>query len=492
MRKVRVLFGGVALLGAVACGADGAAGAEGAAGKPGAEGATGPSATGSPESSISLVEPRVAVLAGRVDVAVSVDGADLDPASTLSFGDAIKVTSVTLAGKRALRARLEVDPKAAVGFRDVVITSGGVKLTATQGFQVAPALGVKVSGGKPEQGGLVQVDIANNDAEWFDPDNLTVSAQIPEADGPLVLLSTRYVGPRDGRLVLLADPGLRTGPLALVATNYPDEPNPPLYLGAPGAITVAARTPEALSATALDKVLDQPFATALLKYTTGINKLNVVTIVPTGELRPLVIGMGKGGRLKDLISQAATQIYPTTEVGSGSLIVGNRTFEGGADPVRFGYRVSAVSLDGEAPHAEITTSKHDGTGITPFDDWGAAPPASTAAVPVRLLRGELVVGDTADVYRLGPFPAGATNLEISAFSEVPVTLAISDAVEFPAQGANTASFALGYSAGLFGSSENGAKIAHGARQSSASFRFVRVRPFNTKRGKYTLAARSLP
>ncbi len=501
MRNVRVLLGGAALvwgvLACVACGSglDGPAGSEGRAGAPGAggsAGAEGTKATTATEGSISLVEPRMAVLAGQTEVTVSVDGVDLAAGSTLSFGAGVKVSQVTPSGKRALRAVLEVDPAATPGPRDVVLTSGATKLTGTQAFQVAASMGVKVSGGKAEQGGLVQIDITNNDAEWFDPETLEVFGQLTAADGAFVPLSTDFIGPRDGRLIMLADPGLRVGPLALAATNYPDDPNGPLYLSGPGVLNVAARTPEALGTTELTKVLDQPFATSLLKYTTAANKLNVVTVTPNATLKPFVLGMGPAGKLANLISQAATQIYPTTAAGSGTLIIANSTFAGGADPAQFGFKVSALSLDAEAPVAENTAIRHDGSDATAFSDWGVAPPAIGAATPVRLLTGELVTADTADVYRLGPFPAGDSKIEVSAFSDAPITIAISDAITFPTGAANTTSIPLGYTASIFGASENGAKVAHGARASAGNFRFVRVRPLNTKRGKYTLAVRRVP
>lgn len=496
MRKVRVQVRGAALVvGLVACVAcgSGSEGAVGADGKPGAAGASGPDGKSAeaPTGSISLIAPRSAVLAGEVEVTVNVDGLALDPAATLSFGAGVKVTEVTLAGKHALRAVLTIDEAAAVGPRDVVLTSGKATLTATQGFQVAASLGVTVSGGKAEQGGLVQLDLKNNDAEWFDPESFEVYGQLKATDGAFVTFRTDYLGPRDGRVVMLADPALRVGPMALEGSNLPGDASAPVYLSGPGALTVAARAPEVLAAAELTKVLAQPFATSLLKYTTGANKLNVVTVVPTGTLEPLVLGMGKLGKLANLISQASTQIYPTTEAGSGTLIVANSTFEGGADAAKFGFKVSAVSLDAEAPFAEPTT-KHDGTDATAFADWGLAPPAPGAATPVRLLAGELLAADTADVYRLGPFPAGATNLELSAFSDAPITVAVSEAITFPTGAANTTSIALGYSAGFFGPQENGAKIAHGTRSSAGTYRFVRVQPLNSKRGKYTLAARTLP
>lgn len=496
MRKVRVQFGrwalGFGVLACVACGAgaDGAPGPDGKAGAAGAAGADGkaPASTG---GSIRLVEPRAAVLAGEVEVTVSVDGLALDPASTVSFGAGVKVSQVALVGKHALHAVLTIDEAAALGPRDVVLTSGEAKLTATQGFQVAASLGVTVSGGKAEQGGLVQLDLKNNDVEWFDPENFEVYGQLSAADGAFVPVFTDYLGPRDGRVVMLADPALRVGPMALEGSNFPGDPKAPVYLSGPGALTVAARAPEALAATELTKVLSQPFATSLLKYTTAANKLNVVSVVPNGTLKPLVLGMGKLGKLSNLISQASTQIYPTTEAGSGTLIVANSTFEGGADAAKFGFKVSALSIDAEAPFAEPTT-KHDGSDATAFADWGVAPAAPGAATPVRLLSGELLAADTADVYRLGPFPAGAVNLEVSAFSDAPITIAVSEAITFPTGAANTTSVALGYSAGFFGPQENGAKLAHGARSSAGTYRFVRVTPLNSKRGKYTLAARRLP
>jgi hypothetical protein len=235
---------------------------------------------------------------------------------------------------------------------------------------------------------------------------------------------------------------------------------------------VAARTPEALGATAVTKSIAAPFQSFLFKYTTAANKLNVVSFVPTGAGTPLVIALGSTGKLSDLLSQQAVLAYPTTVAGSSTVIVANGTPSSAAP---FGFTAQMRSIDTQPAVAENDAVPHDGQGGN-FQPWGAVPAVNDAA-PAMLLNGELKAGDTADVYRV----TGAANAQIEAsiLTEAPVSFALSANANFP-NNAQTQSATVSAKAGSVVVTAAGAN------------RFIRVRPSGTRRGKYTLAVRIRP
>ncbi|MFO0642422.1 MAG: IPT/TIG domain-containing protein [Polyangiaceae bacterium] len=468
VKQAHLVAGGLLLALAACSGADGAAGPAGAAGAKGASG--NPGSEGKKASgSISLVSPRAAVIGGITEVTISVDGVDLATSASVTFGAGIKVTGVVASG-RTLRAELEVAENAAPGPRDIELTNLGEKLTFTGGFVVAPGMGTKVTGGKAEQGGLVQIDVTNNDAEYFDKDNFTVFPTA--ADQPFAQLDAPFIGPKDARLVLLVDPSAKAGAMGIAGTNYPDDNTAPIYIGDSSALNVAARTPEALGATAVTKSIAAPFQSFLFKYTTAANKLNVVSFVPTGAGTPLVIALGSTGKLSDLLSQQAVLAYPTTAAGSSTVIVANGTPSSAAP---FGFTAQMRSIDTQPAVAENDAVPHDGQGGN-FQPWGAVPAVNDAA-PAMLLNGELKAGDTADVYRV----TGAANAQIEAsiLTEAPVSFALSANANFP-NNAQTQSATVSAKAGSVVVTAAGAN------------RFIRVRPSGTRRGKYTLAVRIRP
>lgn len=457
----------------VACsGTDGTPGEKGAVGDKGAVG--GPGANGkATEPSISLVSPRAAILNGVATVEITVDGTDVPSSSTVAFGAGIKVTKTTFR-KRVITAEIEVDAAATPGLRDIVVETGSAKLTFAQGFLVAPAIGVKVSGGKVEQGGIVQLELQNNDAEYFDADNFSIFPSKPDA--LFAPLAYPFIGPKDARAILLVDPGAAVGSVGIIGTNYPDETNPPAYVGDTKALTITARTPETLGATEVSKVIATPFQSFLFKYSTAVNKLNVVTIAPnTAALVPFAASLGSTGKLDDILSTTASFVYPSTVAGSSTVVVANSKFsEAGASADAFGFKASVRTVDAAAPIAENDAAPHDGAGGA-YQQWGTVP-ATGATVPALLLNGELKAADTADVYRV----SGAANaqIEISVFTEAPVALAVSSAVNFPS-GANTATLNVNAKAGTI------------VQTNAAGDRFIRVRP-GPRRGKYTLGVRIRP
>ena len=94
-----------------------------------------------------------------------------------------------------------------------------------------------------------------------------------------------------------------------------------------------------------------------------------------------------------------------------------------------------------------------------------------------LLSGELKAADTADVYRV----TGAANaqVELSIFTDAPVTIALSSNVNFPNNAQTQRLTLTGKAGSVVLPSVAGAN------------RFVRVTP-GSRRGKYTLATRIRP
>jgi hypothetical protein len=125
-----------------------------------------------------------------VDVVISGMQTSFDAATTVDFGPGITVAATTLVSAAELRSRVHIDAGAAVGPRDIEVTSGGTMLIAHQAFEVRPSLAVEFVGGPASGGdGVLQGDLLLLDVASLDDQPLASSASSRVAvDDGLILL----------------------------------------------------------------------------------------------------------------------------------------------------------------------------------------------------------------------------------------------------------------------------------------------------------------
>lgn len=430
----------VALLSLVAnactTGSPGLPGAEGSEGTPGP---TPPVLESEPPAiAINAVEPRAGLLARRLDVTVGTSGAiDLSSAE-LTFGDGVTVERVAVVGN-ALVATLAIAADAALGKRDVVLTSGGETLTAKDAFVVAVHLDAKVAAGKAEQGGLVRLDITNRDKVAFAPATFTLFPLTPETDPSLVGLKYESFTTTDGSVVFLGDPLAKAGPLGFLGFNDPDDDASPSYVTANDAVTVGAREPLPLtSGTPIEKTLAGELETAFYAFdaTPSVNEGLIVDAwarVPAGStMAPLLVAYPKSGSAADLVDQAlndpgypafgipateARVAYPVTAATKGYFVVVDSALANGPT-TRLSFEYSAVRAQIYAekaePHASAATAQNIGSL-----------PGVAATIPGRIINGALKAANETDVYMFtGLSQTNPTDMLVSLVTDSDVVVRV--------------------------------------------------------------------
>lgn len=455
-----------------ACGSDGEKGEAGDPGSPGNPG------SGSGGDSISLVSPRFGVLDRKTQITVAVDALKLTDAPTVDFGDAgVKVKKVTVLGEASLLVDLEISADAKVGLHDVNVVAGDKTLVATGGFEVVPALELKVTGGKAEQGGLVRIDFRNRDRFPLTPDTFQLS---PKSTGAsLSPLARGYLTETDGQLIMVGDPLAMAGVLQLEGLNDPDDPDTVSFLSAKDALTIAARTPKSVTpGTALpSEVIGGDFATGFYKFAVPADAIVDIRVSDVGtKLRPVIDAIPSVGILgaeydyRDPNRPGALAYVTTMASSSEFLVISDASFKGGAAP-DFKYKLDVVTIGGTV----VTESATAHPAATP-QDLGALP-AANAAKPALIVNGAIAGADTADVYQLD---AGGTS-KVQLVGMTDVNLVIRFNPTDPACPTNTSStLDIVLHADAI---ETAAVVGTG---------YVCVTPSQGAKGKYTIAVRRLP
>ena len=491
------LVASTALMAIAAAGcSSGSPGKAGADGQPGARGADGPSAE-APEASvaINLVEPRVGLLARRLEVTISTDGkVDLTDA-TVDFGDGVEVLKVEPRGP-ALVATIEIAPDAKLGKHDVVLEAGGKTLTAKHGFVVAVHLDAKVGAGKAEQGGLVRLDVSNRDKIWFDTENFTLFPLAGQKDPSLVGLAYQGFTATDGSVVFLGDPLAKTGALGFLGFNNPNDENSPAFFTEMDAVTVAARKPvELMAGTPIEATFDKELQTGFYVADLQPNAKEGLLVeawahVPNDStMSPMILAYPQSGTVADLLDQGvndpgfpmfgipateARVAYPVTAATKAYfVVVDSGLAHGPSTKTTLSYNTVRAQIFAEKPEAHATAETAQNIGSLP----GAA-----TTIPGRVINGELKDEGEIDVYKFtGLSPTNVTDMLVTVISDSNVVVRVDTAPTFD--------------------SENLVEITQGGKAGmgvTSSFvgqnRFIQVMAApdsNKPKGKYTLGIKRL-
>ncbi|MBX3189936.1 MAG: hypothetical protein KF819_23115 [Labilithrix sp.] len=456
---------------AAACG-------DGAKGPPGEAGQPAPVTPAQLGESVSLVSPSFGVIARKAQVTIAVDAYKLiDP--TVDFGGAgVKVRGLEIVNDASIIADLEIAAEATLGARDVIVSDEGKRIVATAAFKVVPALETVISGGAAAQGGLVRVDLKNRDRIPLAPFSFQI-APAKATTGTLGVLARGYLTATDGQFVFIADPRAVTGPLQLVGVNDPDDPDSATFLSAPDALTVGERSALPITpGTPRSDVLAAELATGFFRYPSPANAIVDVRVSALGDrIAPVLDVMPPAGTLaSEYDYRAPNRPGPLAYVNGAApslgdfVIVSDASFGGGM-PADYKYTL-AVTV---APGAVVAESATPHPAAAP-QDLGLLP-AADAATPSVIVNGEIVTGDTADVYRVDA--GGTSRVQVVAMSTANLAMRFHPTdPTCPAQ--TSRSFDI--------------EIRSDAVESEANVGvgYVCVLPSGGGKGKYTIAARRLP
>ncbi|AKV02191.1 hypothetical protein AKJ09_08854 [Labilithrix luteola] len=369
---------------------------------------------------------------------VSFDGPALPEGATLDLGDGVTVSGCATNGV-SLSCDFAVTDRAKTGARDLTVSADGVDPVIGAGaFVVAAPIDAKVGAGKPEQGGLASLTIANRDRTWFDTENFyLVSAKYQKGGATLVQLKSDGLTATDGAIILLGDPLAETGPLGFIGINNPDDPDTATFATAADAVTVAQRAPAALvSGTPSDKSFEQPYETAFFQADLAPQAAEGLLVdayakKPAGStMAPLVLAYPASGKVADLLDQKtddpgfpafgipateARVAYPVVEATKGYFIVFDKSLASGpTTQLSFDYRTYRATIVAEQAGAHDSTAQDLGV-LAAADD----------AVPGRIVQGSLGKASEMDTYAFHGLSGEDTiDLQVSLYTDSNLTVLV--------------------------------------------------------------------
>lgn len=294
---------GLALVLAIA---SGCSGSDGRDGKDGAQGPEGPPGSGSTSASISGAFPGDAFPGSTLDVTISGFATNWDDTTSVDFGSDVTVDSVRVASPTALIATVTVGSGAALGARDITITTGSETLSYASGFDLLSPIELDVRG-VAAQGSIVFATIKNlNLLSPFDDTSTGDGLFSPleftniEVDAPTgITAQISSVSPFGIEVALLIDADAPAGPVSLEVLSGPTGDT--VSFPNPEAFDIVERTPTALSATAPSTIqLSEAFQSELYTFTPdqGLQIIEISTSAIAGS--PQLLALGTTGKFADL------------------------------------------------------------------------------------------------------------------------------------------------------------------------------------------------
>jgi hypothetical protein len=411
---------GCVVLGGAVVACSGSDGAQGPAGK---DGVTGPAGSAGPggDPSVSGITPGRAFLARKVDVTVSGYNTEWSTSTTLDFGAAIKVDSITVASPTALVASLTIDKAATPGARDVTITDGSTKEVYKGAFKLdLPA--VISTQGSVAQGSILAIHVTGKDLSTpfdttstgdglFTPITFTnLSVTAPAGVNASVDAATIY----GVDMTALVDVTAPTTAQALEVTSGPmGDPKDDVF-PMPGVLTLAARTPAALtSGTAATGTIAKPLDSMLYSFTPGAS-LSIVDFAASSTVMnatPKVVILPKSGKFADLVTFAAKPTIVTASADPYYAIYWDNSGTTGA----FSVLAKSVAATGAAPMEPNDTFAQAQTAATlPFVLRSAALTSATDIDYVKYTALAADVGKSFHVQTIAGDPKTDTIVDVFA------------------------------------------------------------------------------
>ncbi len=331
-------------------GSQGAQGPQGDAGAPGAPGTSGP-------QSLSGVVPAVGLLDRGVDVVLLGSGTAFTSSTSIDFGPGIAVSSVMRLSASALSAHLAIDATAAVGARAVSVTTGDQKFLAAGAFRVAAPIDVAITAGNAIQGGLVQLDVVDQDGDSFSTSSMAIIGSVSTLGTVSAETATR------ASVIAFVDPLAPAGAAQLEVANVELSLGgavvfPETFLSTPRAVTVGTGALLWLSpgSPLAKERIDAVAGTRAYKtYTTGPGVVSVAVTPTSGSrMAPRLNVYPTSGRSADLVGSVAASMpsiaYPVLDKTWTYSVVSDQTLGGGSS--LYGYGIAADFRGADAIQTE--------------------------------------------------------------------------------------------------------------------------------------------
>lgn len=324
-----------------------------------------------PTPSASGVFPAEGFIGRQVRVEVSGEETKWADGATLSFGDGITVSNVSVASESDIFADLDIAGTAALSDRDVTVTSGKETDTLKAAFKTKSPIDFTIQG-QAAQGSVALFTVTNHDFDSaFDTtttgDGFTapiVFTNIALDGGPGVALQISNVTPYTitGLVLIDTDAPAMTAPMSVVSgpaggTTVTSNLGAPVAIMARTATAITSGTPAVASIATADD-------SALYSVTPGafpsVAQLAISTTDPNGQ--PNLAILPASGHFADLLaaSPSANEVLK-----SGSLYVIAYDLSGAAG---YSYKLTGntVTLTGTAADTDPGNDLSTGaTTVTP-------------------------------------------------------------------------------------------------------------------------------
>ena len=262
-----------------------------------------------PEQSLNGVFPAEGFIGRTVRVEVSADNASfVDGQVSVDFGSGVTVSAVEVASPTALFAEITIADTAALGKRDVAVTSGSDKLMLRQAFLLESPLAFKTQGSLA-QGSVVAFTARNLDfsspfdttcgASFFGICLLYTGIEANVPSGVTAVISA--VDPYTVSGTLYVDLDAQSGPISLVSGIETDAQ----VISAVGAdTTFAARAPVALTAnTPTTTTVAAAYDSHLYEFTLAASSIGRYSASPGDpDATPTIYVLPESGRFLDMVA----------------------------------------------------------------------------------------------------------------------------------------------------------------------------------------------
>jgi hypothetical protein len=367
-----------------------------------------PGAPGDPgAASIAVISPASGVLDRELDVAIAGTATAFDSSTTVSFGAGTTVTSVAVVSSADVVARVRVDKAAAIGSRDVIVTSGGTTLTATAAFTIRPAIEVTARAGNQQQASLSVIDVHDNDAP-FDSTSFVLGTPLFRIAGDAMTVDPISTTIAEATALVLVDP-LAPPTSQLVGENLdPLDGVTPMttFLSDPSQLPIAAATPTKLTATVLDPVI-QPLQTFYYTLSTSGPAIVSFTITGSGGIVPAAWTFPASGANADLLTRSTTNItLPTATATTFYLVTADSAFD------VFVPRVAVTALGVITSFSIVTAQLNSEVAIAHSTVGTAQALAPTNASGPLVVAGTLSAPGEVDVYQIGSLGTSASGANV--------------------------------------------------------------------------------
>jgi len=275
-----------------------------------------------PTPSASGVFPAEGFIGRKVRVEVSGEETKWADGATVSFGDGITVSNVTVASESAIFADLDIATTASLTDHDVTVTNGKETDTLKAAFKLKSPIELTITG-LAAQGSIAQFKVTNKDLEnlfdttstgdgFFSP---LVFTNVAVDAGPGVTLQVSNVTQFDitGLALIDVDAPAMTTPFSVVS-GPAGGTTVTSSLGTPTAIT--ARSATLITSDTTPFSVANPGDSALYSLTSDtpeLAQLSVTSANPNGQ--PSLAILPSSGHFADLIAAgAAANVIPRTQL----------------------------------------------------------------------------------------------------------------------------------------------------------------------------------